>query len=156
MEKKFTVTRVNEDSFILAVEESHSKRWFDETSNVWITTGERVYTSTCTLPVGRKVRICTEPWLKIAPMGDMFIDELEEFLMIHDRFRGVLPRRAYNCLARYGVRTVVQLFTMGEGEVSTIRNLGKKTFEALEDFGREVGLHFGMTEGEIIEALSRL
>lgn len=155
MEKKFTVTRINEDSFILEVEESHSKRWFDETSKLWIT-DQRVYTSSCTLPIGRKVRICTKPRLRIVPMGDMFIDELEEYLMIHGRRCGGIPKRAYNCLTYYSVRTVVQLFTMSEGEVSVIRNLGKKTLEALKDFGQSVGLHFGMTEDEIIEVLNRL
>ena len=155
MEKKFTVTRVNEDSFILEVEESHTEKWFDDSSKVWVT-DQRVYTSSCTLPIGRKVRIRMKPRLRIVPVGDMFIEELEEFLAIHGRRWDGIPKRTYNCLAYYSVRTVVQLFTMSEGEVSVIRNLGKKSLEALKDFGRAVGLHFGMTEDEIIEALNRL
>ena len=50
--------------------------------------------------------------------------------------------RAYNCLKRAGINTVQDLITKKKGEVTKIRNLGKKSLKEVIDKVKEMGLKF--------------
>ena len=50
--------------------------------------------------------------------------------------------RAYNCLKRAGIHTVQDLVNKKEGEVTKIRNLGKKSLKEVLDKVEELGLSF--------------
>ena len=50
--------------------------------------------------------------------------------------------RAYNCLKRAGIHTVQDLVNKKEGEVTKIRNLGKKSLKEVLDKVEESGLSF--------------
>ena len=56
--------------------------------------------------------------------------------------------RTYNCLARAKVRTVRQIVEMGEHELCSIRNLGRKSLEEIEDKIHELGLKMSWEDGE--------
>jgi len=62
---------------------------------------------------------------------DMSIDELD------------LSVRAYNCLRRHGVDTVLDLTSLKEEDVIKVKNLGKKSMKEIKDKLVELGLGLG-------------
>ncbi len=61
---------------------------------------------------------------------DMSVDELE------------LSARSFNCLKRAGINTVRELVDKTEGEISKVRNMGKKSLEEVRNKLAELGLAF--------------
>jgi len=62
---------------------------------------------------------------------DMSIDELD------------LSVRAYNCLRRHGVETVLDLTSLKEEDIIKVKNLGKKSMKEIKDKLNELGLGLG-------------
>ena len=62
---------------------------------------------------------------------DMPIEELD------------LSVRAYNCLRRHGVDTVLDLASLKEEDVIKVKNLGKKSMKEIKDKLQELGLGLG-------------
>ena len=53
-----------------------------------------------------------------------------------------LSVRSYNCLKRAGINTVGELVRKTEEEMMKVRNLGKKSFEEVEQKLKELGFSF--------------
>jgi len=67
---------------------------------------------------------------------DMSIDELD------------LSVRAYNCLRRHGVDTVLDLTSLKEEDIIKVKNLGKKSMKEIKDKLLELGLSLGFGSDE--------
>lgn len=55
-----------------------------------------------------------------------------------------LSVRAHNCLAAAGIKRLLDLVTMPEDQVLTIKNFGRRSLQEVEDNLKSLGLSFGM------------
>lgn len=149
-----SITRTNERSFSVEVTEREYVGEHPGAVGCFKTT-----TTVLNFPIGRKIRIFTNPEFRVVPAGDMTISELEQCLYGNPLYKGNrsgLSVRAWNCLAKADIKTVLQLFTRSEIAIRKIRNLGKTTLNELKELGSDAGLHFGMTKDEIESTLNKL
>ena len=154
MEEFISITRTNERSFSVEITNRENVGEHPGTIGCFKTT-----TTVLNFPIGRKIRIYTNPEFKVVPAGDMTISELEQCLYGNPLYKGNhrgLSVRAWNCLVKADIKTVFQLFTRSEIAIQKIRNLGKTTLDELKELGSDAGLHFGMTKDEIESTLNKL
>lgn len=54
------------------------------------------------------------------------------------------PARAHNCLAKAGIKRIIDLVNLTEDEALKIKNFGRKSFEEVKEAMKSFGLSFGM------------
>lgn len=54
------------------------------------------------------------------------------------------PARAHNCLAKAGIKRIIDLVNLSEDEALKIKNFGRKSFDEVKEAMKTFGLSFGM------------
>lgn len=54
------------------------------------------------------------------------------------------PARAHNCLAKAGIKRIIDLVNLSEDEALKIKNFGRKSFDEVREAMKTFGLSFGM------------
>ena len=79
------------------------------------------------------------------------MEKVNLYTYVKDAYFGPSDVRIQNCLRFYGVETLRQLVAISRSSIYNMRNMGKKSRMAIEDWLEERGLHLGMTKEEIAE-----